>query len=354
MKITVLPGDGIGPEVTTEAVCVLEAVARMFKHETDFSFKDVGGCAIRRHNDPLPEDTLNACLEGDAVLLGAVGDPEFDDYPTNLRPEAGLLRLRRGLRAFANLRPARLFDSLAGASPLKPEVVNGTDILIVRELLGGLYFGEPREVSDINGARQAVNTMRYSEPEVERIARVAFEAARSRRGKVTSVDKANVLECSRLWRETVTCVAREYPDVRLEHQYVDSCSMALVSRPASFDVMLAENMFGDILSDEAGAVVGSLGLLASASIGGSVGLYEPVHGSAPDIAGRGIANPLGAILSVAMLLRFTFKLEEEAKAIEKAVEHALEAGHRTTDLAQAEEIALGTTEMGQQVIEQLK
>ena len=349
-----LPGDGIGPEVTTEAVCVLEAVARVFKHETDFTFKDIGGCAIRQHNDPLPEGTLNACLESDAVLLGAVGDPEFDNYPTNLRPEAGLLRLRRGLEAFANLRPARLFDSLTGASPLKPEVIKGTDILIVRELLGGLYFGEPRDLSDVNGVREAINTMRYTEPEIERIARVAFELARSRRGKVTSVDKANVLECSRLWRETVTRVALDHSDVTLEHQYVDSCAMALVARPASFDVMLAENMFGDILSDEAGAVVGSLGLLASASIGGRVGLYEPVHGSAPDIAGKGIANPLGAILSAAMMLRFTFKMEKEAVAIEKAVEQVLDTGHRTHDLAKPGEPALKTTEMGQQVIEQLK
>ena len=348
-----LPGDGIGPEVTTEAVCVLEAVARVFEHEINFTFKDIGGCAIRSHNDPLPEGTLNACLDADAVLLGAVGDPEFDNYPTNLRPEAGLLRLRRGLEAFANLRPARLFDSLAGASPLKPEVIKGTDILIVRELLGGLYFGEPRHISDANGVREAINTMRYSEPEIERIARVAFELARSRRRKVTSVDKANVLECSRLWRETVTRVAQDYSEVKLEHQYVDSCSMALVARPASFDVMLAENMFGDILSDEAGAVVGSLGLLASASIGGRVGLYEPVHGSAPDIAGKGIANPLGAILSAAMLLRFTFKMEQEAAAIEKAVEQALDAGHRTHDLAKPGERARSTTEMGQQVIEQL-
>jgi 3-isopropylmalate dehydrogenase len=354
MRITVLPGDGIGADVTTEAVRVLEAVARVSKHEIDLAFKDIGGCAIRKHNDPLPEDTLNACLESEAVLLGAVGDPEFDPYPTNLRPEAGLLRLRRGLEAFANLRPARLFHSLAGASPLKTEVIKGTDILIVRELLGGLYFGEPRNVSEVNGVREAINTMRYSEPEIEQIARVAFELARSRRRKVTSVDKANVLECSRLWRETVTRVAQDYSEVALEHQYVDSCSMALVARPASFDVLLTENMFGDILSDEAGAVVGSLGLLASASIGGRVGLYEPVHGSAPDIAGRGIANPLGAILSVAMMLRFTFKLAEEAAAIEKAVEQALEAGHRTSDLAKAGEAALSTSEMGQKVMEQLK
>jgi len=347
MRITVLPGDGIGPEVTAEAVRVLDAVARAFKHETDFTFKDIGGCAIRKHNDPLPEETLKACLESEAVLLGAVGDPAFDSYPTNLRPEAGLLRLRRGLEAFANLRPARLFDSLAGASPLKAEVINGTDLLIVRELLGGLYFGEPRYISDVNGLREAINTMRYSEPEIERIARVAFELARSRRSKVTSVDKANVLECSRLWRETVTRVAQNYPDITLEHQYVDSCSMALVARPASFDVMLAESMFGDILSDEAGAVVGSLGLLASASIGGRVGLYEPVHGSAPDIAGKGIANPLGAILSTAMLLRFSFQLETEAAAIETAVERTLRAGHRTCDLAGGHEQFITTQEMGE-------
>jgi 3-isopropylmalate dehydrogenase len=353
MRITVLPGDGIGPEVTTEAVSVLEAVARRFKHEIELTFKDIGGCAIRKHNDPFPEDTLNACLAADAVLLGAVGDPEFDSYPNNIRPEAGLLKLRSSLGAFANLRPARLFDSLAGASPLKPDVIKGTDILIVRELLGGLYFGEPRGVSEANGVREGVNTMRYSEFEIERIARIAFDLARTRRSKVTSVDKANVLECSKLWRETVTRVAQDYSDVKLEHQYVDSCAMALVARPASFDVMLTENMFGDILSDEAGAVVGSLGLLASASIGGRVGLYEPVHGSAPDIAGKGIANPLGAILSVAMMLRFTFKLEEEAVAVEKAVERALEAGHRTTDVATSAELALSTTEMGQKVIEYL-
>ena len=235
INIVVLPGDGIGPEVTAEAVRVLEATARAFGHEFNFSFKDAGGCAISKHNDPLPADTLKACLESDAVLLGAVGDPAFDGYPTNLRPEAGLLRLRRGLGAFANLRPARLLPSLIEASPLRPEVIKGTDILIVRELLGGLYFGEPRGERDACGAREAINTMRYSEPEIERIARVAFDLARLRRRKVTSVDKANVLEVSRLWREVVTRVAAEYPDVTLEHQYVDSCAMALVARPASFD-----------------------------------------------------------------------------------------------------------------------
>jgi 3-isopropylmalate dehydrogenase len=349
IKITVLPGDGIGPEVTSEAVRVIEAVAIAFGHVTDLHFAVIGGEAIREFNNPLPGETLDACLSSQAVLLGAVGDPAFDDYPTNLRPEAGLLRLRRELGAFANLRPARLYPALADSSPLKSDVIKGTDILIVRELLGGLYFGEPRGITDSGGAREGINTMRYSEPEIERIARVAFELARGRRRKVTSVDKANVLECSRLWRETVKRVAGDYPDVTLEHQYIDSCAMALVARPASFDVMLAENMFGDILSDEAGAVVGSLGLLASASIGGRVGLYEPVHGSAPDIAGKGLANPLGAILSAAMMLRHSFKLEAEAASIERAVEMTLSAGHRTNDIAPSSAQFVSTTDMGRQV-----
>jgi 3-isopropylmalate dehydrogenase len=350
MKIAVLPGDGIGPEVTAEAVRVLEAVAQTFRHVIEFSFQDIGASAIHRWNDPLPDQTLDACLNSGAVLLGAVGDSAFDNHPTETRPEAGLLRLRRGLGAFANLRPARLFPALADASPLKPEVIHNTDILIVRELLGGLYFGEPRHLTEVNGIREGVNTMRYREPEIERIARVAFESARSRRRKVTSVDKANVLECSRLWRDVVKHIGQEYPDVQLEHQYVDSCAMALVARPASFDVMLAENMFGDILSDEAGAVVGSLGLLASASVGGNVGLYEPVHGSAPDIAGRGVANPLGAILSAAMMLRYSFKLEAEAAAVESAVEITLSAGHRTRDLVTGDQQVVSTEEMGLEVV----
>ena len=354
MNLVVLSGDGIGPEVTAEAVNVLEATASRFGHQIDFKFKDAGGCAIRAHNSPLPDDTLSACLESDAVLLGAVGDPAFDGYPTHLRPEAGLLRLRRELGAFANLRPARLFPGLAGASPLKPAVIEGTDLLIVRELLAGLYFGEPRGERDAEGVREAINTMRYSEPEIERIARVAFDLARLRRRKVTSVDKANVLESSRLWREVVIRVGEGYKDVKLEHQYVDSCAMALVARPASFDVMVTENTFGDILSDEAGAVVGSLGLLASASIGGRVGLYEPVHGSAPDIAGKGIANPLGAILSAAMMLRYSFKLEAEAAAVEQAVERALLEGHRTKDLAGDGQPFVSTVEMGRYVVNQIQ
>ena len=349
IKITILPGDGIGPEVTSAAVRVLEAIARKFDHQLVLATEKIGGVAIDEFNDPLPAHTLEACLNSQAVLLGAVGHPAFDNHPTHLRPEAGLLKIRNALGAYANLRPARLFTALADASPLKADVIEGTDMLIVRELLGGLYFSKPRGAE----ADSALNTMRYSVPEIERIARVAFDLARKRRRKVTSVDKANVLEVSRLWRQTVIQTAKDYPDVTLDHQYVDACAMALVARPASFDVILTENMFGDILSDEAGAVVGSLGLLASASMGGPVGLYEPVHGSAPDIAGQGIANPLGAILSAAMMLRFSFNLDTEAASIEDAVEKTLAAGHRTRDLAGAGQASLSTTEMGQRIIEQL-
>ena len=349
LKIVVLPGDGIGPEVIAEAVRVLEATARVFGHDLDLSYKEIGGAAIKRVGSPLPDETLEACLSGGAVLMGAVGGPTFDAMPLDSRPEAGLLRLRRELGAFANLRPAVAFKPLLGSSPLRPDVIEGTDILIVRELLGGLYFGEPRGTVDGTEGSEAINTMRYSAREIRRIAVLAFEMARARRSRVTSADKANVLECSRLWRETVSHVAEDYPDVALEHQYVDSCAMALVSRPSSFDVILTENMFGDILSDEAGAVVGSLGLLASASLGGRVGLYEPVHGSAPDIAGRGIANPLGAILSVAMMFRNSFNLGAEAALIERAVEQTLADGFRTRDLVEAGSSWITTSEMGSRV-----
>ena len=326
LKLTVLPGDGIGPEVTAEAVRALETVARSFGHTLSVTRKDIGGAAYLSSKDPLPDDTLQACLSSGAVLLGAVGGPSFDGLPKHLRPEAGLLRIRRELGVYANLRPATCFAALEDCSPLRPEVVHGMDVLIVRELLGGLYFGEPRSIQGPAGHRSAVDTMQYGEPEIERIARVAFDLARSRRRKVTSVDKANVLDCSRLWRDVVTRVAQHYPDVKLSHMLVDSAAMALVARPTDFDVLLTENMFGDILSDQAGAAVGSLGMLGSASIGGPVGLYEPVHGSAPDIAGKGIANPLGAILSAAMLLRYSFKLESEAACIESAVSSVLTAG----------------------------
>jgi 3-isopropylmalate dehydrogenase len=354
LKITILPGDGIGPEVIEEAIRVLDAIAHAFGHELTLTHKNIGGAALVASKDPLPPDTLHACISSSAVLLGAVGSPSFDAMPAHLRPEAGLLKLRRELGAFANLRPAVCYPALEDCSPLRAEVVRGTNILIVRELLGGLYFGEPRLLHGPAGDRIATNTMRYEEPEVQRIARIAFDLARARRHRVVSVDKANVLECSRLWRAVVTEIGRDYPDVTLSHIYVDSAAMALVMRPSDFDVLLTENMFGDILSDQVGGIVGSLGMLASASIGGPVALYEPVHGSAPDIAGQGVANPLGAILSVAMLLRYSFHLEHEASCIESAVSAVLHAGNRTRDLAKSGRPSLSTADMGGQVVESVK
>jgi 3-isopropylmalate dehydrogenase len=354
LNLTILPGDGIGPEVTEQAVAVLQAVADAFGHQLQLQHKNIGGAALTAANDPLPPDTIQACLASSAVLLGAVGGPAFDHYPQHLRPEAGLLRLRRELGAYANLRPAICFPALEDCSPLRADLVRGTDIMIVRELLGGLYFGEPRSIAGEPGSRVAINTMTYDEPAIERIARVAFELAAKRRQKVLSVDKANVLECSRLWREVVTRCAKDYPGVHLSHMYVDSAAMSLVQRPKDFDVILTENMFGDILSDQAGGVVGSLGLLASASIGGPVGLYEPVHGSAPDIAGKGIANPLGAILTVALLLRHSFQLGREAICIENAVAAVLKDGHRTADLVEAGQRPIETAEMGRYVVTKLR
>jgi len=354
LNLTVLPGDGVGPEVTDEAIRVLETVAQSYDHQLNFTRKPVGGAALVASNDPLPPDTIQACLSSGAVLLGAVGGPAFDGFPSHLRPEAGLLRLRRDLGVYANLRPAICFPALEDCSPLRPEVVRGTDVMIVRELLGGIYFGQPRSTQGAPGKRSAVDTMSYGEGEIERIAHVAFDLARSRRRKVTSVDKANVLDCSRLWRDVVNRTGQQYTEVKLNHMYVDSAAMALVARPGEFDVVLTENMFGDILSDQAGGVVGSLGLLASASVGGPVGLYEPVHGSAPDIAGKGIANPLGAILSVAMLLRHSFQLESEAGRVETAVSAVLAAGARTADLAGKSQGAISTSEMGGRVVDAVK
>src|ERR1700686_4239091 len=351
LNITVLPGDGIGPEVTAQAVLVLQAVADAFGHQLQLQHKNIGGAALAASTDPLPPDTLQACISSSAVLLGAVGSPAYDNNPNHLRPEAGLLRLRRELGAYANLRPAVCFPALEDCSPLRADVVHGTDILIVRELLGGLYFGQPRSIEGPAGSRNALNTMRYGEPEIARIAHIAFDLARKRRHKVLSVDKANVLECSRLWREVVTRTSQNYPDVKLSHMYVDSAAMSLVQHPRDFDIVLTENMFGDILSDQAGGIVGSLGLLASASIGGSVGLYEPVHGSAPDIAGKGIANPLGAILSVALLLRYSFHLPKEAECVEAGVISTLMGGFRTRDLARPGERTVSTEEMGAQIAE---
>lgn len=332
LRIVVLPGDGIGPEVTAQAVRVLEAVANQHGHTFEFEERPVGGVAITHEGSPLPSSTLDACLKSNAVLLGAVGAPEHDNLPAEARPEAGLLALRNGLGAYANLRPVVAYEAISDCSPLRPEIVRDSDILIVRELLGGLYFGQPRGLVSEGGADSAFNTMRYSVNEIERIAHVAFKAALGRRQKVTSVDKANVLETSQLWRKVVTRVAEEYPSVALEHLYVDACAMHLIMNPRRFDVMLTENLFGDILSDEAAVIAGSLGLLASASIGGAVGLYEPVHGSAPDIAGKGLANPLGAIASAALLLRYSANLEEEASQVEAAIRTVLDAGFRTPDL----------------------
>lgn len=343
MKITVLPGDGIGVEVTREAVKVLKGVAEACALDIRFDQQLVGGAAIDAAGEPLPESSVHSCIGADAVLLGAVGAPKHDHLPPERRAEQGLLKLRKLLGGYANLRPAKAYPELVDTSPLRREIFEGTDLLIVRELLGGIYFGEPRGTSE--DGQEAFNTMRYSVPEVERIARIAFDAARLRRKKVTSVDKANVLEASQLWRRTVEQVAKEYPDVALEHNLVDSCAMHLVTRPTHFDVILTENAFGDILSDEAAVLTGSIGMLPSATIGGKIGLYEPSHGSAPDIAGKNLANPLGAIGSAAMLLRYSAKNERAAGAVEKAIEQVLAEGYRTADIAAGGKTT-GTAEMG--------
>ena len=342
LRITVLPGDGIGPEVTREAMRILQTIAELEGYEFSFDEQPMGGVAIRRFGTPLPQGTLESCMNSDAVLLGAVGAPEFESNAPENRPEAGLLALRRSLGGFANLRPASCYPAISDCSPLRADVVRGADILFVRELLGGIYFGEPRGTN----ANGAFNTMRYSEEEIERVARIAFGIARQRRRKLTSVDKANVLETSQLWRRTVSRVGRDYPDVKLDHSYVDACAMRLITDPTSFDVVLTENLFGDILSDEAAVIAGSLGMLASATIGGDVDLYEPVHGSAPDIAGQGIANPLGSIASAALLLRHTAGLEHDAFAIECAIEKVLNSGYRTADLRRNGAKSVKTAEMG--------
>src|SRR5579863_4491029 len=355
LKILVTAGDGIGPEVTSEAVAVLKEIAAIGGHTFAFEAKRIGGVAIVNDGSPLPADTLSAALNSDAVLLGAVGGNEFNSLPPDKRPESGLLRLRAALGGFANLRPAFAFKELAVNSPLRPEIIDGADTLFVRELLGGLYFGQPREWNKTTG--EAWNTMRYTRTEVARVARIAFELAMKRRKKLTSVDKANVLEVSQLWRATVTEVAKEFPSVTLEHQYVDAMSMHLMNQPKNYDVVLTENLFGDILSDESAVITGSLGMLPSATIGGKVNLYEPVHGSAPDIAGKGLANPLGAILTGALILRHSAGLETEAHAIETAVRKVLEAGFRTPDLARTNPhgyTVLHTTAMGGKVRETIK
>jgi 3-isopropylmalate dehydrogenase len=350
LKIAVLAGDGIGPEVTNEATGILRAVAELGGHDFSFTPALIGGVAITETGSPLPQATIDIALDSDAVFLGAVGDNKFAALSPDKRPEAGLLAIRQALGGFANLRPSIAYEALSENSPLRPEVTKGADILFVRELLGGLYFGAPRWWDRDSG--ESVNTMRYTKPEVVRVARIAFELAAKRRKKVTSVDKANVLEVSQLWRATVTEVAAEYPEVTVEHQLVDSMAMHLMNTPRNFDVVLTENLFGDILSDEAAVITGSLGMLPSATIGGAVNLFEPVHGSAPDIAGTGKANPLGAILTAAMVLRHSAHLEAEAAAIEQAVQVVLAGGHRTADLVRgsdAGQTVSTTSQMGKLV-----
>jgi 3-isopropylmalate dehydrogenase len=348
--IAILPGDGIGREVTAAADRVMQAIAARFGHEFTTETGLVGGAALDETGEPLPDATLALCEKADAILFGAVGDPKYDVPEAKKRPEQALMRLRKRFNLFANLRPVWVHPALAEASPLRQDLVAGVDLIVVRELTGGIYFGEPR----VEGSERAVDTMTYTRDEVARIAHVAFQIARGRRSKVTSVDKANVLACSRLWRPAVEEVAQEYPDVELEHILVDAMTMHLLKRPGDFDVILTGNMFGDILSDESSVLAGSMGMLPSASLGdGQFGMYEPIHGSAPDIAGRGIANPLAAILSMAMLLRHSLQLEQEAKAVETAVSAVLDAGHRTPDLARPGEPSVTTEEMRDLVIEAL-
>jgi 3-isopropylmalate dehydrogenase len=344
-RVALLPGDGVGPEVVAEAVKVLEALAEVGGPTFRFLTGLVGGVALDATAEPLPAESIAICNNSQAILLGAVGGPQWDSKRPESRPEQGLLQLRQRLGVFVNLRPVRVLDSMLAYSALKPDRVRGTDLLIVRELAGGIYFGNPRGIFAKNGERMGVNTEVYREHEVERVAHRAFQLARDRRRKLTSVDKANVLESSRLWREVVERVARAYTEVELSHLYVDSCAMALMDRPATFDVILTTNMFGDILSDECAVLPGSIGFLPSASLGEQQALYEPVHGSAPDIAGRSRANPIGAIASAAMMLRYSFRLETEAQAIEMAIERVLKRGARTAEIP-GRQRPVGTSKMG--------
>jgi len=347
--ITVIPGDGIGKEVVGGALKVLEAVSKKYKHQFTFKHALAGGAALDAVGIPLPDETLKSCRSSDAVLLGAVGGPKWDNNPPNLKPEQALLGLRKSLGLYANIRPAKIFSALLNASALKREVVEGVDIVVVRELTGGIYFGTPRGIETKNGESVATNTLVYAESEIQRIAKSAFDIARKRRKKVCSVDKANILETSQLWRKTVVSVAQQYPDVELSHMYVDNCAMQLVRNPRQFDVIVTENMFGDILSDEAAMLTGSIGMLASASLGGKVALYEPVHGSAPDIAGQDKANPLATVASVALMLRFSFDLQKEAEDVESAIEKVLDNGYRTPDIVTENSKKIGTQEMAERL-----
>ena len=356
-KITLLPGDGIGPEVVHEATRVLDVVAKKYNHTFNFQERLMGGCSIDKHGSSLTDEALADCKNSDAVLLGAVGGPKWDDPNAKDRPERGLLALRKGLGVFANLRPVKVHPALIDSSPLKPEKLNGVDILVIRELTGGLYFGQHKMREMKDGKERAVDTLEYYDYEIKRIVELAFELAKNRKKKVTSVDKANVLESSRMWRQIASNVGTANPDIQLEHTLVDTASMRLITSPASFDVIVTENMFGDILTDEASVLAGSMGMLPSASLGESavpekearIGLYEPIHGSAPDIAGRGIANPVGTILSAALMLRHSFKLEDEAQLIENAVYQTIADGARTVDLGGA----LTTCEMTDEILKNL-
>ena len=353
-KITVLPGDGIGPEIVAEAVKVLNKIALKFDHNFEYTYVDIGGCSIDKYGVPITDEGMALCKSSDSVLLGAVGGPKWDDCPPQIRPEKALLAVRKELNLFANLRPTKLFPQLADASPLKQEIVgNGIDLLIVRELTGGVYFGE-KKTEEVGGELVATDIMPYSEHEIERIGRVGFETAMKRRKKLASVDKANVLDTSRLWRKTMHRLAEEYPEVEYSDILVDNTAMQLIKNPTQFDVLVTENMFGDILSDEASMLTGSIGMMPSASLSsGTLGMYEPIHGSAPDIAGMNIANPLGTILSAAMMLRYSFDMAEEADAIEAAVNQILDEGYRTTDIMQDGCKKVSCSEMGDLVTDRI-
>ncbi len=353
-KITVLRGDGIGPEIVESALRVLGRVEDLFGVRFEREEGLIGGAAIDETGDPLPEDTLSKCKDSQAVLLGAVGGYKWDDLPTDKRPEKGLLRIRKELDLYANLRPAKVWEPLIHSSPLREEVVKGTDMLVVRELTSGIYYGEPRGIFEEDGKRVGINTMRYTEDEIRRVVRKAFEIAGKRRKKLTSVDKSNVLEVSALWKEVVEEVSKDFPDIELEHLYVDNCAMQIVRRPNTFDVVVTGNIFGDILSDEAGVVVGSLGMLPSASVGEKYALYEPVHGSAPDIAGKGVANPIATVLSLAMMLKYSFGMDEAAELVEEAIDKTLAQGYRTPDIYSEGTKKVGTSEITDKIIENME
>ena len=354
-NIAVIRGDGIGPEIVEQALKVLNKVAELYGHTFNYTDVDMGGCAIDKYGDPLPEAELKKCVESDSVLLGAVGGDKWNDVPGNMRPEKGLLRLRAGMGVYSNNRPAKIWKQLADASPLKKSIVDkGIDFIIVRELIGGIYFGE-HKTEEVDGKPTAIDILTYNEEEIERIGRIGFETARKRNKKLCSVEKSNVLDSSRLWKKVMHKLADEYPDVELSDMLVDNCAMQIVKNPAQFDVVVTENMFGDILSDEASMITGSIGMIPSSSLGATTcGLYEPIHGSAPDIAGKDLANPIGTILSAAMMLRYSFNMAEEADAIENAVSAYLDAGYRTADIMSDGMTQVGCEKCGDLVIENLR